>query len=97
MRALLVEKYIGKQLEVVVGDLGTPNETFEFKSGAKSITWQRVSDKYKTNAFIKSDERCVITMITDVTGSKIASVGIVDDSLGAFQFSYCKEQYSLKN
>ncbi len=95
VRRLLISKYVGKPLEFVVLDLGSPFSTFEFTSGVKSYTWQRTSTKYATNVAIKSDERCVITMLTDKTGSKIDTVGTVDDSLGAWQFSYCKEQYNL--
>ncbi len=95
VRQLLTAKYVGKSLEAVVVDLGSPHSTFDFKSGVKSYTWRRDSAKYATNAFIKSDERCVITMLTDKTGTRISSVGKVDDSLGAFNLSYCKEQYNL--
>jgi hypothetical protein len=58
-------------------------------------TWRRQTDKYKNNLFIKSDERCVITLVTGTNGTLIEAVGQVDDSLGAWQISYCSEQFIL--
>jgi len=91
----LTAKYVGQTVESAVVDLGTPVTVFELEGGAKALTWRRDSAKYATNLFIKSDERCVITMLTDKTGNKISSVGKVDDSLGAFRMSYCAEQLGL--
>jgi hypothetical protein len=91
----LTSKYVGQTVQSVIIDLGTPSLTYDLGDGAKALTWKRNSTKYATNVFIKSDERCVVTMITDKTGTKISSVGEVDDSLGAFQFSYCAEQLGL--
>ena len=96
VRQILQSRFVDKSVETAVVSLGVPSSVFELESGVKALTWRRDSAKYaNTNAFIKSDERCVITMLTDATGNTIASIGKIDDSLGAFQFSYCKEQLDL--
>ena len=73
--------------------MGAPISSFKFDDGRVAYTWRRVTDKYKSNLFIKSDERCVITMLSDRTGQLIQTIGTVDDSLGAFRLSYCAEQF----
>ena len=93
IKALLQQKYVGRQLQEVVLDLGAPASSFKFDDGSVAYTWRRVTDKYKNNLFIKSDERCVITMLSDRTGQAIQAIGTVDDSLGAFRLSYCAEQF----
>ena len=93
IKALLQQKYVGRQLQDVVLDLGAPTSFFKFDDGRVAYTWRRVTDKYKSNLFIKSDERCVVTMLSDRTGQLIQAIGTVDDSLGAFRLSYCAEQY----
>jgi len=95
VQQLLTSKYVGQSVQTVIVDLGTPSSMFNLGDGTKSLTWRRQSAKYANNLFIKSDERCVVTMLTDTTGNVITSVGKVDDSLGAFQLSYCKEQLGL--
>ena len=95
VRSLLSEKYIGKELQQVIIDLGSPDSYFKLADSRVVYTWHRQTDKYKSNRFIKSDERCVITMLTDKTGQLIETIGEVDDSLGAFRFSYCIEQFGL--
>lgn len=91
----LAEKYVGKRIDVVVADFGAPENTTKLATGANVYTWKRQTEKYKSNLFIKSDERCVITMLSDATGKTISSIGKVDDSLGAYDVSYCAEQYEL--
>ena len=93
IKALLQKKYVGKQLQDIVLDLGVPFSSFKFDDGRVAYTWRRMTDKYKNNRFIKSDERCVITMLSDRTGQLIQTIGTVDDSLGAFRLSYCAEQF----
>ena len=93
IRALLQQKYVGRQLQDVVLDLGAPASSFKFEDGRVAYTWRRLTDKYKSNVLIKSDERCVITMLSDRPGQVIETVGTVDDSLGAFRLSYCAEQF----
>jgi hypothetical protein len=95
VRALLAKKYVGKEVDVAVLDFGAPNSIAILDSGRKVYTWRRQTDKYKNNLFIKSDERCVITLVTGTNGTLIEAVGQVDDSLGAWQISYCSEQFSL--
>jgi hypothetical protein len=95
VRSLLSEKYVGKELQQVIIDLGAPDSSFKLDNGCLVYTWRRQTDKYKSNLFIKSDERCVITMLTDKTGQRIENIGEVDDSLGAFRLSYCLEQFGL--
>ena len=93
IKALLQQKYVGRQLQDIVLDLGAPFSSFKFDDGRVAYTWRRMTDKYKNNRFIKSDERCVITMLSDRTGQLIQTIGTVDDSLGAFRLSYCAEQF----
>ena len=93
IKALLQQKYVGRQLQDVVLDLGAPTSSFKLDDGRVAYTWRRVTDKYKSNLLIKSDERCVITMLSDRTGQLIQAIGTVDDSLGAFRLSYCAEQF----
>lgn len=96
VQRILTSKYVGQSVQSVIVDLGAPSSEFDMGNGAKALTWRRDSAKYaNTNVIIKSDERCVVTMLTNTSGSIIASVGKVDDSLGAFNFSYCKEQLGL--
>lgn len=95
VKQLLEAKYLGKDVDKVVVDLGAPETVTRLDSGRKAYTWKRTSSKYARNVFIKSDERCVITMLSDKTGKHIETVGTVDDSLGAYDFSYCVEQYGL--
>jgi hypothetical protein len=95
VRSLLSEKYTGKELQQAIIDLGAPDSSFKLDNGHVVYTWRRQTDKYKSNLFIKSDERCVITMLTDKTGQRIETIGEVDDSLGAFRLSYCLEQFGL--
>ena len=95
VRQQLTEKYSGKAVDTVVVDLGAPETVTRLDSGRKAYTWKRTSSKYVRNVFIKSDERCVITMLTDTSGKRIETVGEVDDSLGAYEVSYCAEQYGL--
>jgi hypothetical protein len=95
VQRLLREKYVGKQLQEVLLDLGAPDSSFQLDDGRVAYTWCRQTDKYKSNVFIKSDERCVITMLTDETGRLIETIGKVDDSLGAWRISYCAEQLGL--
>jgi hypothetical protein len=91
----LQEKYIGKPLSTVVLDIGSPESSLKFNDGRIAYTWRRQTTKYQNNLFIKSDERCVITMITDPSGNRIEQIGEVDDSLGAFNLSYAVEQLKL--
>jgi hypothetical protein len=91
----LAEKYLGKGIDAVVIDLGTPESTARLASGSVAYTWKRTTSKYSSNIFIKSDERCVITMLSDRTGKRMETIGKVDDSLGAYDTSYCAEQYEL--
>jgi hypothetical protein len=91
----LAEKYLGKGIDAVVLDLGAPESTTRLASGSTAYTWKRVTSKYSSNIFIKSDERCIITMLSDKTGKRIESIGKVDDSLGGYNISYCAEQYEL--
>ena len=93
IQALLQQKYVGRQLQDVVLDLGSPASSFKFDDGRVAYTWRRQTDKYKSNVLIKSDERCVITMLSDRTGRVIETIGTIDDSLGAFRLSYCAEQF----
>jgi hypothetical protein len=91
----LKDKYAGKPIEEVVQDLGAPDPSFRLPDGRIAYTWRRQTNKYWSNVLIKSDERCVVTMITDQAGQKIESIGKVDDSLGGWQISYCAEQLGL--
>ena len=91
----LQEKYVGRPLSSVVIDIGSPDSSLKFNDGRIAYTWRRQTTKYQNNLFIKSDERCVITMITDPSGNRIEQVGEVDDSLGAFNLSYAAEQLNL--
>ena len=91
----LQEKYLGRPLSSIVIDIGSPDSSLKFNDGRIAYTWRRQTTKYQTNLFIKSDERCVITMITDPSGNRIEQVGEVDDSLGAFNLSYAAEQLNL--
>ena len=91
----LHEKYSGKPLSSVVLDIGSPDSSLKFNDGRIAYTWRRQTTKYQNNLFIKSDERCVITMITDPSGNRIEQIGEVDDSLGAFNLSYAVEQLNL--
>jgi hypothetical protein len=93
IQVLLQQKYVGRQLQEVVLDLGAPASSFKFDDGRVAYTWRRLTDKYRSNVLIKSDERCVITMLSDRTGRVIETIGTVDDSLGAFRLSYCAEQF----
>lgn len=95
VRQKLESKYIGKQIDFVISDLGMPNSTIKLDSGRTAYEWRRQTDKYKSNVFVKSDERCVITMMTDNNNKRIETVGQIDDSLGAYEFSYCAEQLGL--
>ncbi len=95
VRQRLQEKYVGKSLQQVTLDLGAPESSFRFSDGRIAYTWRRQTHKYQSNVMIKSDERCVITMISDPTGNMIEQIGQVDDSLGAWQMSYCCEQLGL--
>ena len=92
VRRILTSKYVGQSVQSVIIDLGAPSSMFEMGTGVKALTWRRETRK---RAHFISDERCVVTMITDISGSTIASVGKVDDSLGAFVWSYCKELLGL--
>jgi hypothetical protein len=96
VRTILSEKYGGKDLQTVIAGLGAPHSSFSLPNGQKAYTWRIATDKYQSNKIIKSDERCVITMLTDATGTRVETVGEVDDSLGAWQFSYCAEQLGLQ-
>ena len=91
----LQEKYAGRPLSSVVLDIGSPESSLKFNDGRVAYTWRRQTTKYQNNLFIKSDERCVITMITDPSGNCIQQIGEVDDSLGAFNLSYAAEQLNL--
>ena len=91
----LQEKYLGKPLSTVVLDIGSPESSVKFNDGRIAYTWRRQTTKYQNNLFIKSDERFIITMITDPNGNRIEQVGEVDDSLGAFNLSYAAEQLNL--
>ena len=91
----LQEKYLGRPLSSVVIDIGSPDSSLKFNDGRIAYTWRRQTTKYQNNLFIKSDERCVITMITDPSWNRIEQVGEVDDSLGAFNLSYAAEQLNL--
>ena len=79
----------------LIADLGVPTASMALGDGRKAYTWTWQTHKALANHFIKSDERCVITMMTTVGEDKIAEIGKVDDSLGIWQISYCKEQLGL--
>ena len=95
VRRILTSKYVGQSVQSVIIDLGAPSSVFKMADGAKALTWRRHTPFQGPGKFITSDNRCVVTMFTDISGSTIASVGKVDDSLGAFVWSYCKEQLGL--
>ena len=95
VRQILVNKYIGSPLDMVILDLGAPVKQTRLDSGARALTWVRSTNKDAANRIIGSDERCVITMLTETKSDRIAAIGKVDDSLGAWQISYCKEQYNF--
>lgn len=80
---------------MAVLDMGAPSYISNLDSGRKVYTWERYTNKYSRNVFIRSDERCVVTLLTDTAGHLVELVGKVDDSLGAWQFSYCAEQLDL--
>ena len=91
----LAERYVGKDIDAVVVGLGAPESVKQLATGHIAYTWKRTSSKYQSNLFIKSDERCVITMLSDKSGKRIQTIGSVDDSLGGAEISYCAEQYEL--
>ncbi len=94
VKQILEEKYIGKHVDEAFLDLGPADEREQLSSGNYLYSWTRQSNKYDTNLFIKSDERCSISIMADKDGI-VRKIGTVDDSLGAWEISYCKEQFSL--
>lgn len=92
---LLSDRYVGRDVDFAVLELGVPDLIIKMDSGRQAYTWRRESAKYRQNLFVKSDERCVVTLLTGTDGSKVELVGKVDDSLGAWQLSYCAEQLGL--
>jgi hypothetical protein len=95
VRQILTANYKNQSVQTVISGLGAPTDVFDMGTGAKVLTWRIQTNKYARNNFIKSDERCVVTMVTDNSGSIIESIGKVDDSLGGWNLSYCKEQLGL--
>ena len=93
VKNILERKYVGKKIDVVILDLG-PAKIMSLSGGNLLYVWRKQTEKYKSNKLIKSDERCVITMLVD-TGGTVRKIGRVDDSLGAWEISYCREQFSL--
>src|SRR3989442_1392564 len=87
------DRGVASRVDLRVAQQRASASSFKFDDGSVAYTWRRVTDKYKNDLFIKSDERCVITMLSDRTGQVIQAIGTVDDSLGAFRLSYCAEQF----
>ena len=95
VRQKLTNNYVGQNIEFVIERLGAPDSILKLESGKTVYTWKRQTNKYNKNSLIMSDERCVITMITDKNGKNIEKIGKVDDSLGGWRISYCAEQLGL--
>ena len=94
--AKLHAKYVGKPVDYAVVNLGVPTNRIQLDSGRWAYTWLRQTSQFATNVLIKSEERCSVTMLTDASGKTIEQVGKVEDSLGAWAFSYCGEHLNLK-
>jgi hypothetical protein len=94
--AKLKAKYVGKSVDEVISNMGVPANRVKLDSGRWAYTWLRQTNQFATNVLIKSEERCSVTMLTDVGGNNIEIIGKVEDSLGAWQLSYCAEHLNLK-
>ena len=94
VRKILEARYLGESSDLVLADLGPTTNQQAMRNGNVLFTWIKQTSKYATNVAIKSDEFCRISMIVGPNGA-IQNIGKVDDSLGGWRISYCKEQYDL--
>jgi hypothetical protein len=94
VQSILERKYLGKNIDSVFLDLGPVTNSQVLSDGNVLYSWTRQTEKYKTNRIIKSDERCVINVLAN-ENRIVTKIGKVDDSLGAWRISYCREQFSL--